>query len=199
MDSFPECTVDGEWVFYADASEEKDTSLMRQSLRGGAPQKLAQGRIWFDVSSVGKMLATAAIDKGAPLQIVSLDSLRTIRSFATRDFDDFVRFAFSADDRSIFYVTRKGADATIWRQPLDTATPVKVAGLAGRTVNWIRPSPDGKKLGLILERPPQRPSFSTISGDCFHAIVSHCSPLLVLDPITGVSLYNTPVIWFDRG
>lgn len=153
MDSFPECTVDGEWVFYADASEEKDTSLMRQSLRGGAPQKLAQGRIWFDVSSVGKMLATAAIDKGAPLQIVSLDSLRTIRSFATRDFDDFVRFAFSADDRSIFYVTRKGADATIWRQPLDTATPVKVATLPGRTVNWIRPSPDGKKLGLILEAP----------------------------------------------
>jgi Tol biopolymer transport system component len=153
MDSFPECAVDGEWVFYADASEEKDTSLMRQSLRGGAPQKLAQGRIWFDVSSVGKMLATAAIDKGAPLQIVSLDSLRTIRSFATRDFDDFVRFAFSADDRSIFYVTRKGADATIWRQPLDTATPVKVATLPGRTVNWIRPSPDGKKLGLILEAP----------------------------------------------
>jgi Tol biopolymer transport system component len=99
------------------------------------------------------LLATAAVDKGAPLQIVSLDSLRTIRSFDTRDFDDFKRFAFSADDKSIFYVTEKGSDATIWRQPLETATPVKVASLPGRMVNWIRPSPDGKKLGLILEAP----------------------------------------------
>jgi serine/threonine protein kinase len=153
MDSFPECTADGEWLFYADAAEEKNSFLMRQSLRGGAPEKVAQGRIWFDVSSDGKLLATAAVDKGAPLQIVSLDSLRTIRSFATRDFDDFKRFAFSADDKSIFYVTEKGSDATIWRQPLETATPVKVASLPGRMVNWIRPSPDGKKLGLILEAP----------------------------------------------
>jgi serine/threonine protein kinase len=104
MDSFPECTADGEWLFYADANEEKNSFLMRQSLRGGAPQKVAQGRIWFDVSSDGKLLATAAAGKGAPLQIVSLDSLRTIRSFPTRDFDDFDRFAFSADNRSIFYV-----------------------------------------------------------------------------------------------
>jgi hypothetical protein len=153
MDSFPECTADGEWLFYADANEEKNAFLMRQSLRGGAAQRVAQGRIWFDISSDGKLLATAAVDKGAPLQIVSLDSLRTIRSFATRDFDDFKRFAFSADDKSIFYVTEKGSDATIWRQPLETPTPVKVASLPGRMVNWIRPSPDGKKLGLILEAP----------------------------------------------
>jgi serine/threonine protein kinase len=153
MDSFPECTADGEWVFYADAADGNNPILMRQSLRGGAPQKVAQGRIWFDVSSDGKLLATAATGKGAPLQIVALDSLRTIRSFATRDFDDFKRFAFSADNRSIFYVTEKGADATIWRQPLETATPVKVVSLPGRTVNWIRPSPDGKNLGLILEAP----------------------------------------------
>jgi Tol biopolymer transport system component len=153
MDSLPECTADGEWLFYADATEEKNSILMRQSLRGGAPQKVAQGRIWFDVSSDGKLLATAAVEKGAPLQIVSLDSLRTIRSFPTHDFDDFKRFAFSADGKSIFYVTEKGSDATIWRQPLETATPVKVASLPGRTINWIRPSPDGKKLGLILEAP----------------------------------------------
>jgi Tol biopolymer transport system component len=64
-----------------------------------------------------------------------------------------MKLAFSADDKSIFYVTEKGTDSTIWRQPLETATPVKVVSLPGRTVNWIRPSPDGKKLGLILEAP----------------------------------------------
>ncbi len=153
MDLLPKCTADGEWVFYADATDGNNPILFRQSLRGGAPQKVAQGRVWFDVSSDGKLLATAAAGEGAPLQIVSLDSLRTIRSFPIRDFDDFDRFAFSADNRSVFYVTEKGADATIWRQPLETASPLKVASLPGKTVNWIRPSPDGKKLGLILEAP----------------------------------------------
>ncbi len=153
MDILPQCTADGESLFYADATDDNNAILMRQPLRGGVAQKVAQGRIWFDVSSDGKMLATVAEQEGAPLQIVSLDSLHPIQSFPTRDFDDFVRFAFSADNRSIFYVTEKGADSTIWRQALETTDPVKVATLPGRKVNWIQPSPDGKKLGFILEAP----------------------------------------------
>jgi len=153
MDSLPECMAGDQSVIYADASDENNPILMRQSLQGGAAQKLVQGRVWFDVSSDGKLLATTAVNAGAPLQILALDSLRTIRSFPIRDFADFQRFAFSADSKSIFFVTEKGEDATIWRQPLDTETPTKVVSLPGKTVNWIRPSPDGKKLGLILEAP----------------------------------------------
>lgn len=152
-DFFPECAAGGKWIYYADDADANNPSLMRQSLQGGAPQKIMQGRIWFDISSDGTMLATAAIAEGAPLQIVSLDSLRTMRSFRAPDSGDFNRFAFSADHKSIFYVTQNGSGATIWRQPLETATAVKVASLPGTTVNWIRPSPDGKKLGLILETP----------------------------------------------
>ena len=33
------------------------------------------------------------------------------------------------------------------------ATPVKMASITGKSVLWLRPSPDGKKLGLILESP----------------------------------------------
>jgi hypothetical protein len=153
QDFLPQCTADGSWVFYVDDSDPSNPILMRQSLQGGAPQKVALGRIWFDISSDGKLLATALVGKGAPLRIVSLDSLRIIRSFPTRDFDEFDRFAFSPDNKSIFYVARNGSDTTIWRQPLEAATPVKVASLPGTTVNWIRPSPDGKKLGLIVETP----------------------------------------------
>ena len=127
--------------------------LMRQSLQGGTAQKVIPAGVWFNISSDGKLLATVAIDAGAPLQIISLDSMRVIRSFPPRNFDDFELFAFSADSKSVFYVTRIGADETIWRQPLDADAPVKVASLPGKVVNWIRPSPDGTKLGLILEAP----------------------------------------------
>ncbi|MGC2400280.1 MAG: protein kinase [Acidobacteriaceae bacterium] len=152
-DYFPECTADGKWIVYADGTDENSETIMRQPLRGGTPEKITQGRLWFNVSSDGKLLATAAVDRGAPLQIVSLDTLRAVRSFPAPDHEDFDRFAFSADSKSIFYVTEKGEGATIWRQPLDEAPPVKVAALPGKIVNWIRPSPDGKKLGLIVEAP----------------------------------------------
>ena len=153
QDFFPKCTADGKWVFYSDDTDPNNPVLMRQAVQGGTPQKMMQARIWFDITSDGKLLATGATGEGNPLRIVSLDSLQTVQSFPVHGFDDFDRFAFSADDKSIFYVTGNGADATIWRQPLDTGAPLKIASLPRTIINWIRPSPDGKKLGLILETP----------------------------------------------
>jgi len=153
-DFFPECTADGKWIFYIDAGDQNNPILMRQPRQGGTAQKIAPARMWFNISPDGNLLATAAVDEGAPLQIRSTDSLQVIRSFPPREFVDFDHFAFSADNKSIFYVTRAGADETIWRQLLDGDTPpAKVTSLQGKVVNWIRPSPDGKKLGLILETP----------------------------------------------
>ena len=60
---------------------------------------------------------------------------------------------FSADNKSIFYFTKTGAATTIWRQPLDALASVKVASLPGRSVDWIRSSPDGSKLGLTIATP----------------------------------------------
>lgn len=152
-DYFPECTADGKWLFYADAADQNNPTLVRQPIQGGVPQKLMHASVWFDVSPDGKLLATVSMDDGAPLRIVSLDSLQTVRSFPTRGLGEFDRFAFSADNKSIYFVTGNGSAATIWRQPLEAASPVKVVSLPGTTVNWIRPAPDGKTLGLILETP----------------------------------------------
>jgi hypothetical protein len=62
-------------------------------------------------------------------------------------------FAFSADGKSVFDDLKPGAKTTIWRQPVDAATAVKVASLPRKRVLWIRPSPDGKKLGLVISAP----------------------------------------------
>jgi hypothetical protein len=125
---------------------------MRQPLQGGAAQKVIPSEVWHHISSDGKLLVTAALGNRTPLHIISTDSLQEIRSFpATRDAE--TTFAFSADNESIFYTTRTGADTTIWRQPIDGAVPVKVATLQGKYVYWLRPSPDGKKLGLTIGTP----------------------------------------------
>jgi Tol biopolymer transport system component len=61
--------------------------------------------------------------------------------------------AFSADSKTIFYVARTGADSVISQQSLTGTTASKVVTLSGKAVAWIRPSPDGKKLGLTLIAP----------------------------------------------
>jgi Tol biopolymer transport system component len=89
-----------------------------------------------------------ALVKIAPLQIISTDSLKVVRTLPL--VGEGYTFAFSADGKSVFYDAKTGADTTIWRQPLDAAAAVKVASLPGKNVFWIRPSPDGKKLGLVI-------------------------------------------------
>jgi Tol biopolymer transport system component len=148
-DMFPECTADGKWLFYSDNRESDNPLLMRQPLQGGSAQKVIPSGVWHNISPDGKLLVTAALGDRTPLHIISTDSLQEIRTFpSTRDAEESA--AFSADNKSIFYATKTGASTTIWRQPVDGATPVKVATLQGKAVYWLRPSPDGKKLGLSI-------------------------------------------------
>ncbi len=163
-DMFPECTADGKWLFYADNRDSSDPILMRQPLQGGAAQKVIPSEVWHHISSDGKLLVTAALGNRTPLHIISTDSLQEIRSFpATRDTEP--TFAFSADNKSIFYTTKIGADTTIWRQPVDGAAPVKVATLQGSTCTGSGHRPMAKSSGSLSGRPLPRPSFSTISAD----------------------------------
>jgi serine/threonine protein kinase len=152
VDLFPECTADGKWLFYADNRDEGDPLLMRQSLQGGAAQKVIPSSVIHNISSDGKLLVTSALGNRSPLRIISTDSMQEIRSFPAATPDREATIAFSADNKSIFYATWTGADTTIWRQPVDGAVPVKVATLQGKYVYWLRPSPDGKKLGLTIGR-----------------------------------------------
>jgi serine/threonine protein kinase len=153
FDFFPECTADGKWLYYADNHEPSDPHIMRQPVRGGVAQSIVAANVWYNLSSDGKLLAaTVTVGEQDQLKILSTDSLQEIRNLPMpRDFQGVI--AFSADNKGVFYTTKTGADTTIWRQPLATASAVKVATLSGKLVEWIRPSPDGTKLGLVIATP----------------------------------------------
>jgi Tol biopolymer transport system component len=148
-DAFPECTADGKWLFYVDNREPSAPYLMRQPLQGGTAQRVDASPVWYDLSPDGKSLVHVTWGAISRLQVISTDSLREIRNFPLPP-DITALVAFSADSKTIFYTTWNGADSAIWRQPLDAGAAVRVAILPGKTVVWIRPSPDGKKLGLTL-------------------------------------------------
>ncbi|WP_433975874.1 protein kinase domain-containing protein [Tunturiibacter lichenicola] len=153
-DLFPECSADGKWLFYVDNLELTHPVLVRQSLQDGVAQRVKVSNPWYDISADGKLLAAVDDDVSPPrLRILSTDSLREIRGFPmSRDARES-EIAFSVDCKSVFYTVRTGANTTIWRQPIDAATPEETARIPGKFVFWIRPSPDGKRLGLTIGTP----------------------------------------------
>jgi Tol biopolymer transport system component len=151
-DYFPKCTADGKWLFYADNRDWRNPLLMRLPLQGGVAQTAIAASFWYDISSDGNLVAALNYEGAPRLHIISTDSLQEIRNFSLpTDSQDLI--AFSADSKSVFYATKTGADTTIWRQPLDAVTAVKVASLPGKNVQWISSSPDGTKLGLVVLAP----------------------------------------------
>jgi serine/threonine protein kinase len=152
-DGSPKCTSDGKWLFFIAVEDGNLGVLMRQGAQGGAVRIAVPPIYGYDLSPAGDLLLYATPEgTHAQAHVVLTESLREIKSFPLpRNINTFV--ALSADSKSVFYAAMTGVDSIIWRQPLDASAPLKVANLSGKYVNWVSPSPDGKKLGLILETP----------------------------------------------
>jgi Tol biopolymer transport system component len=150
-DVYPACTPDGKWLIYADNHDHEHPEIRRVPISGGNPEKLSGG-MRYSLSPDGKLLAGIHLSGTPSLEIISTDPIKKLQRL-TLPADFFFFAAFSADDKAIFFATKTGTDSTIWRQSLDGAAPVKVSTLPGKTVRWIRTSPDGSNLGLILDTP----------------------------------------------
>ena len=158
-DILPECTRDGAWLFYVDQRDGDNPLLMRQSLQGGAPQKVAASK-YFAVSPDSKLVAIESWEQSPRLQLLSTATLQMIQSFpmpsSSGDFlltESYASLSFSADGQSIFYTTQTDGGTTIWRQPLDALAVVKVTSFPGKFVQQVKVSPDNTKLGLTISSP----------------------------------------------
>lgn len=150
-DVYPSCTPDGKWLFYADNHDHDHPQIRRIPMNGGTAESIAGG-MRYSLSPDGKFVAGIHLGGTPNLQIFSADPVKKVQSLALPP-DFFFFAAFSADDKTVFFTTKTGPDSTVWRQSLDSAAPVKVATLPGKTVRWIRASPDGANLGLIVDTP----------------------------------------------
>jgi serine/threonine protein kinase len=150
-DVYPTCTPGGKWMLYGDNHNPERPEIRRVSTNGGVAQKVASG-MRFNVSDDGKFLASIRVMGTPSLQIFNTETFQKTQTF-TLPADFFFYAAFSTDDKAVYFGTKTGADSAIWRQSLDKGAAVKISSLPGKTVRWIRPSPDGKSLGLIVETP----------------------------------------------
>ena len=150
-DVYPSCTPDGKWLFYSDDHDHEHPQVMRIPMNGGTAEPLAID-MRYNLSPDGKFLVTIHLGATPKMQIYSTDPFKKIQSL-TLPPEFFFFAAFSADDKNVFFATKTGADSIIWQQSVSGAAPVKVSDLPGKTVRWIRSSPDGTKLGVILDTP----------------------------------------------
>jgi dipeptidyl aminopeptidase/acylaminoacyl peptidase len=166
----PACTSDGKWLFYADTIG-TDQFIVRLPFKNGAldesaAKKASEGFSWFDLSPDGKMLAAGVEsspgDKSSPeetaggqgelaLRIVSTQTLQSIKTFP-RSTGVFGQIAFAADNKVVYYTTLSDAGSTIWKQPLDAARE-KLMDFPGKTIRYLRASPDGSRLGVLIDNP----------------------------------------------
>jgi len=150
-DLFPKCTPDGRWLFYADNQDPTHPVLMRKPVSGGKAESISQASVFFELSQDGKYLA-GSDNENDPIWVMSATSFAKIREFAgTNGRGDAM--AFSSDSESLFYTTRAGNDTVIWRQPLKGGPALNMGVLPGKSALWLRPSPDGGKLGVISSTP----------------------------------------------
>ena len=147
---FPECAPDGSWLYYMDYSNVNKPTIMRAPLKNGIAtgdsQRFADG-FWYSLSPDGKLLAIT-VRKLQQMQIYSTESGKMVQAVALLP-NPHPRNGFSADSKSVFYLTTDEESTTVWRQSLDKGNPVKVIRVEGREIDRLRSSPDGKELGLI--------------------------------------------------
>jgi hypothetical protein len=140
-------------MYYMNFSDMSKPQIMRRPLVGGIAQPVVDG-FWFSLSSDTKLLAVT-YKQSKSIKVFSTDTRQLIYSFPLPA-DLHSRNAFSADNKSLFYPTENEAGTTLWRVSFDSKPAVKFASLPGRSVDCIRASPDGTKLGLITDSPRSR-------------------------------------------
>jgi eukaryotic-like serine/threonine-protein kinase len=129
---FSSVSTDGKFAYYSQRiGEDIAPTLWKVPVEGGAPVQLTD-KAGFNpkVSPDGKLLACfyAAAEGFAALKlsVVSADSGELLKQFDVTYNGVSPKTFWSRDGQSIFFLKTRDEISTIYRQPLDSDTPVKV-------------------------------------------------------------------------
>ena len=151
QDLWPQCTLDGKQLFYSDDHDDANSSVLHMPITGGTAHPLAKG-VYFVMARDGKSLAVHYFYKESRLQFFSPDNAQSMHSVAVPGTASHI-FALSPDGKTIYYFSRKEADSTVWQMPIDSTTPTQLTTFPGRTIKYLQASPDGQRLGLVVQKP----------------------------------------------
>src|SRR6202043_2065709 len=147
-ESEPECSRDGQWVFYTDRGDNQ--AIKRVSLEGGQPETLMTDAPWgWSVSPDGNRIVgreVRELDHRLVLTVYSLEDKKT--NYHDLDQRASAPLAFAPDPKAVVYVVREKGVDNLWEQPLDSSAPRQLTHFTSEQIARFRFSPDGTKLAI---------------------------------------------------
>jgi eukaryotic-like serine/threonine-protein kinase len=147
-ESDPECTPEGQWVFYVDRGDNQ--SIKRVPVAGGQPETLIKDAPWgWSVSADGKRIVgreVRELDHRLVLTIYSIEDKKT--DYHELDQRASAPLAFTPDPKAVVYVVREKGVDNLWEQPLDSSPPRQLTHFTSERIVRFRFSPDGSKLAI---------------------------------------------------
>jgi eukaryotic-like serine/threonine-protein kinase len=161
LDVFPNCSPDGSFVVYSDASGAG--RLMRVSIDGGSPTQISKEFLQqAQVSPDGKSAAgfyDPDPSKPPKIAIIGIEggevrNLYDVPAEVVWTGDGGHKLEWTKDGRNIIYLVRKDETPTLWAQPVASpgsaaASPKRVASFPEETrIFAFSISPDGKQIAF---------------------------------------------------
>lgn len=129
---FSSVATDGKFAYYSQRiGEDATPTLWKIPVEGGDPVQVS-GKSGLNpkVSPDGKLLACfyadAESDYGLKLTVLSTENGELVKQFNVRALGVASKMFWSQDGQSLFFLKSQNGVSTIYRQPLDSDSPVKV-------------------------------------------------------------------------
>jgi Tol biopolymer transport system component len=129
---FSSVATDGKYVYYSQRNEKDGAPILwKIPVTGGdAVQVNEKARLHPKVSPDGKLLACFYADAeslfGLKLTILSTENGALVKQFNVKAMGVATKMFWSQDGKSIFFLKTHNGVSTVYRQPLDSDSPVKV-------------------------------------------------------------------------
>ena len=135
---------DGNWIYYESGLHQ---SLWKVSADGGEEVQISERKIYNPAISPDGSLAAfffRDLDNQRRIAVMQLADQKIVKTldFVTANSIP-VKIVWSADNRTINYVTGGSAKNSLWSQSLDENTPRPTADLGNRNIEYFDLSPDG--------------------------------------------------------
>ena len=147
-ESEPECTRDGQWVFYVDRGDNK--AIRRVSIEGGDPETLVKEATWgWSVSPDGKTIVSMEVRELDHRLVLRFDSVED-KQTNYHDLDPRASppLAFTPDPKAVVFLVREKNIDNLWEQPLDGSPARRLTHFPSEQIARFRFSPDGTKLAI---------------------------------------------------
>jgi Tol biopolymer transport system component len=147
-ESEPECSRDGQWVFYTDRGDNQ--AIKRVSVEGGQPETLIKEGIGaWALSPDGKTIVSLEVrelDHRLVLNFYSIEDKRT--NYHDLDQRASAPLGYAPDPKAVVYVVRQKGVDNLWEQLLDSSPARQLTHFNAERILRFRFSPDGTKIAL---------------------------------------------------